>query len=39
MIVNSLMSEHFENIVDVAFTANMEENLDKIEEKIWSWNY
>ncbi|MBR2404970.1 MAG: type I DNA topoisomerase [Clostridia bacterium] len=37
MIVNSLMSEHFENIVDVAFTANMEENLDKIEEGNENW--
>ena len=37
MIVNSLMSEHFENIVDVAFTANMEENLDKIEEGNEDW--
>ena len=36
-IVNSLMSEHFENIVDVTFTANMEENLDKVEEGKENW--
>ncbi len=37
MIVNELMSEHFKNIVDVAFTANMEINLDKIEEGKENW--
>ena len=37
MIVNELMSEHFKNIVDVAFTANMEINLDKIEEGEENW--
>ena len=37
MIVNSLMKEHFENIVDVTFTANMEEDLDKIEEGNLQW--
>ena len=37
MIVNSLMTEHFENIVDVTFTANMEEDLDKIEEGSLQW--
>lgn len=31
-IVNSLMKENFSSIVDVKFTASMEENLDKIEE-------
>ena len=36
-IVNNLMSEHFENIVDVEFTANMEKQLDEIEEgKEWT---
>lgn len=39
MIVNSLMEEHFENIVDVAFTADMEENLDKIEEGNENWRH
>ncbi|MBO5453968.1 MAG: type I DNA topoisomerase [Clostridia bacterium] len=31
-IVNSMMSKHFEDIVDVTFTANMEKQLDEIEE-------
>jgi DNA topoisomerase-1 len=31
-VVTQLMKENFENIVDVAFTANMEEKLDDIEE-------
>lgn len=31
-IVTKLMKENFESIVDVAFTANMEEKLDEIEE-------
>ena len=39
MIVNSLMEEHFESIVDVAFTADMEENLDKIEEGNENWRH
>ncbi len=37
MIVNSLMCEHFKSIVDVDFTANMEDNLDKIEEGEKEW--
>ncbi|MBQ4526779.1 MAG: type I DNA topoisomerase [Clostridia bacterium] len=37
IIINSLMVEHFENIVDFTFTANMEENLDKIEEGDILW--
>ena len=37
MIVNSLMCENFKNIVDVTFTANMEESLDKIEEGKCDW--
>ena len=31
-IVNEMMSKHFEEIVDVTFTANMEKQLDEIEE-------
>ena len=31
-IVNQLMSKHFEDIVDVEFTANMEKQLDEIED-------
>ncbi len=37
MVVTELMSQHFENIVDVKFTANMEENLDKIEDGKKEW--
>lgn len=32
IIVNNLLVEHFPEIVDVGFTAEMEENLDKIAE-------
>ena len=35
--VNSLMSEHFGKLVDVGFTANMETNLDKIENGKKGW--
>lgn len=37
MIVNDLLVEHFPKIVDLKFTAEMEENLDKIAggEKQW----
>ncbi|MBQ2897541.1 MAG: type I DNA topoisomerase [Clostridia bacterium] len=36
-IVNGLMTKHFSNIVDVDFTANMEKQLDEIEEgKLWT---
>lgn len=36
-IVNELMSKHFEDIVDVEFTANMEKQLDEIEDgKNWT---
>jgi len=37
MIVNSLMTEHFKDIVDVTFTADMEEDLDKIEDGSVEW--
>ncbi|MBR3932544.1 MAG: type I DNA topoisomerase [Clostridia bacterium] len=37
-IVNSLMKEHFKNIVDVEFTADMEEDLDLIEEGKKDWH-
>jgi len=36
-IVNDLLVEHFPNIVDVQFTAEMEENLDKIAEGKVDW--
>lgn len=37
-IVNSLMCEYFKNIVDETFTANMEEDLDKIEQGGQDWH-
>jgi len=37
MLVNDLMCEHFKNIVDVKFTATMEEDLDKVEEGNLNW--
>lgn len=36
-IVNDLMKEYFKDIVDVDFTANMEANLDKVEEGKANW--
>lgn len=36
-IVNDLLVEHFPNIVDYAFTAQMEENLDAIAEGTKDW--
>lgn len=37
IIVNDLISDHFPNIVDINFTANMEANLDKIAEGKIPW--
>lgn len=37
-IVNSLMKEHFKNIVDAEFTAGMEESLDLVEEGLKDWH-
>ncbi|MDO4564597.1 MAG: type I DNA topoisomerase [Clostridia bacterium] len=36
-IVTRLMKENFGNIVDVGFTADMEERLDKIEDGNMNW--
>ena len=36
-IVNTIMIENFEQIVDIDFTANMEETLDKVEEGKIPW--
>lgn len=36
-IVNNIMSDYFEQIVDVEFTADMEKNLDHIEEGQEEW--
>jgi DNA topoisomerase-1 len=35
--VNDLLVEHFPDIVDVNFTANMEQRLDRIEESESGW--
>jgi len=35
--VNDLLVEHFPDIVDVNFTANMEQRLDRIEESNGGW--
>ena len=37
MVVSDLISEHFKKIVDVKFTANMEQQLDKIGEGELGW--
>ena len=37
IIITDLMLEHFSNIVNVDFTANMEEQLDKVEEGETAW--
>ncbi len=36
--VNDLVAQHFPEIIDVEFTASMEENLDKIAEGHTVWN-
>ena len=36
-IVNSIMAQNFENIVDIEFTAKMEESLDKVEDGDVEW--
>ncbi len=37
MVVTDLISEYFKKIVDVKFTAGMEQNLDKIDAGELSW--
>ncbi len=37
ILVNDLISEHFPNIVDVGFTARMEEDLDRIAQGEQDW--
>jgi len=37
LVVNDLLVVHFPDIFDVEFTAQMEENLDKIEEEKKGW--
>ncbi len=36
-LVNELLVEHFPAILDIEFTASMEENLDKVEEGKMDW--
>jgi DNA topoisomerase-1 len=36
-LVNGLLMEHFKDIMEVTFTARMEEDLDKIEEGGMKW--
>ncbi|MDR1558137.1 MAG: type I DNA topoisomerase [Clostridiales bacterium] len=36
-IVNSIMAQNFENIVDIEFTAKMEESLDRVEDGDLEW--
>ncbi|MCM8710612.1 type I DNA topoisomerase [Clostridium sp. SYSU_GA19001] len=38
IIVNSIVSEYFKEIVDIEFTAEMENKLDSIEEGKARWN-
>jgi DNA topoisomerase-1 len=37
ILVNDMISEHFPNIVDVGFTAKMEEDLDRIADGEQPW--
>ena len=36
-VVTGLMKERFQDVIDVAFTANMEERLDQVEEGTVAW--
>ena len=38
LIVTDLMKQYFSNIVDLTFTANMEEQLDEVEEGELDWH-
>ncbi|ERI92898.1 DNA topoisomerase I [Clostridiales bacterium oral taxon 876 str. F0540] len=38
IIVNSILSDYFKEIVDVEFTADIEEKLDRVEEGKDNWN-
>jgi len=37
ILVNDMISEHFPNIVDLGFTARMEEDLDRIASGEYPW--
>ncbi|MBQ5748920.1 MAG: topoisomerase DNA-binding C4 zinc finger domain-containing protein, partial [Oscillospiraceae bacterium] len=36
-VVNGLMMDHFQNIINVEFTASMEEKLDRVEDGAVAW--
>ncbi len=36
-MITAMMEQHFQSIVDIAFTADMEEQLDKVEEGDAQW--
>ncbi|HSO28257.1 MAG TPA: type I DNA topoisomerase, partial [Anaerolineales bacterium] len=38
VVVNDLLIEHFEDVMDVGFTARMEEDLDRIASGELTWN-
>ena len=38
LVVNDLMQKHFPDIVDIAFTAEMENDLDRVEEGQVDWH-
>ncbi len=38
MMVTGMMEQYFERIVDIEFTAGMEEQLDAVEEGTMQWN-
>lgn len=38
IIVNNIMCDNFKDIVDADFTAEMESNLDKIEDGVLDWH-
>lgn len=38
LIVTDLMKQYFKDIVDITFTANMEEELDEVEEGKLDWH-
>lgn len=37
-LVNELISDNFKELIDIKFTANMESELDKVEEEHIAWN-
>ena len=37
VLVNNMLVEHFPELIDVMFTAKMEDELDEIEEGRYEW--